>query len=147
MSRDFVTKLSIGAVMLLPFISSNLYAEKGKECSNETIKGVYGYTVTGFRAAAGAPGQLEQLFGVGTRNYDGQGNFTQVQTEKGTLTPAPVIDAQGAGTYTVNSDCTGTLTTATGIQTRFVVMAKGKEIRWIVVAPAVLTITGHAIRQ
>ncbi|MEJ7609022.1 MAG: hypothetical protein WKF37_22800 [Bryobacteraceae bacterium] len=131
---------------MLPLLSSVSYAHESKACDNKTIKGIYGYTVTGLRPAPNAPGQLEQLFAVGIRNYDGEGNFTQVQTEKGASTPA-VIDAEGTGTYTVSADCTGTYTTTTGVQARFVIVAKGKEIRWLVVSPPVLTISGHAIRQ
>ncbi|HYP13481.1 MAG TPA: hypothetical protein VEQ63_06135, partial [Bryobacteraceae bacterium] len=119
------------------------YAQKLKECDNGTIKGVYGYTVTGLAPSASG---LEQLIGVGIRTHDGEGNFTQVQNEKRISTPA-VTDVQGSGTYTVNSDCTGTFTTATGLQARFVIVAKGKEIRWLVVSPPVVTISGHAIRQ
>jgi hypothetical protein len=146
MSRDVLKRLSIRSVILLPLLSSGLYAQKSKECDNGTIQGVYGYTITGLSPAPSAPGQFEQLIGVGIRTYDGEGNFTQVQSEKRASTPA-VIDVQGSGTYTVNSDCTGTHTTATGIQARFVIVAKGNEIRWIVVSAPVLTISGHAVRQ
>ncbi len=146
MSRDILKRLSIGTVTLLPFLSTVLYAHEPKECNNETIKGVYGYTVNGLSPVPGAPGQLEQLLAVGIRTYDGEGSFTQVQSEKRASTPA-TIDVQGAGTYTVNPDCTGTYTTATGVQARFVIVAKGKEIHWIVVSSPVLTISGHAVRQ
>ncbi len=93
------------------------------------------------------PGNLEQVFAVGIRNYDGQGKFTQVQTEKGALTPAPVIDAQTSGTYVVNNDCSGTATIPGGAEAHFVIVHNGKEIRWIVVSPTFVTITGSAIRQ
>ena len=146
MSHDILTRLSIGTVTVLSFFNAALYARELKGCDNETIKGVYGYTVTGVSPVPSAPGQLEQLLGVGIRTYDGQGNFTQVQSEKRASTPA-TLDVPGAGTYIVNSDCTGTHTTAMGIQARFVITRKGKEIHWIVVSSPVLTISGHAVRQ
>jgi len=103
MNRDVFKRLSIRTVMLLPFLSSVLHSHGPRECSNETIKGVYGYTITGLSPVPNAAGQFEQLLGVGLRTHDGQGNFTQVQSEKRTSTPA-VVDVQGAGTYSVNPD-------------------------------------------
>ena len=147
MSHHVLKRLSMRAFLLLTILGSSLCAPESKACSNETIKGIYGYSVTGLRPAASAPGQLEQVFAVGIRDYDGQGNFTQVQTEKGALTPAPVIDVHSFGTYVVNPDCTGTATIPGGAQARFVIVDNGKEIRWIVVSPTVVTISGNAIRQ
>jgi hypothetical protein len=147
MSYFFLKGLSMRPFLLLTILGSGLYAHESRACNNGTIEGTYGYTVTGVRPAASAPGQLEQLFAVGIREYDGQGNFTQVQTEKGALTPAPLIDVQKSGTYVVNPDCTGTATIPGGGQARFVIVDNGKEIRWIVVSPTFVTIAGNAIRQ
>lgn len=146
MSREVIKRLAIQTLTLLPLLSTALSAHEPRECTNETIKGVYGYTLSGLSPVPNVPGQLEQLLGVGIRTHDGQGNFTQVQSEKRASTPA-VLDVQGAGTYSVNPDCTGTLTTATGVQSRFVIVARGKEIHWIVVSPPGLTISGRATRQ
>jgi hypothetical protein len=46
------------------------------------------------------------VIGVVLRNYDGQGNFSQVSNVKGPIT-GTVPDSQGFGTYEVNPDCTG----------------------------------------
>ena len=138
--------LSVPALVLLPLLSSGMYAQKLKECDNATIKGVYGYTITGLVPVANVPAQLEQIIGVGIRTHDGEGKFTYVQSDKRATAPA-AIDIPGSGTYTVNPDCTGTYTTASGVQARFVVAGRGKEIRWILTSPPVLTVSGHGIRQ
>ena len=132
-------------LILLMILGSGAYGQR--ICDALSINGTYAYSVTGLRPAANAPGQLEQVVAVGIRVFDGQGHFTQVQTEKGSLTAAPVIDAQSSGTYVVNPDCTGLATIAGGAQARFVISDNGKEINWIVVAPAIVTISGRAVHQ
>ena len=63
-------------------------------------------TLSGLRPGAG--GALEQFVGVSLQTYDGEGNFTQTDNTHGPS--AAVTDQPGWGTYTVNSDCTGTKT-------------------------------------
>jgi hypothetical protein len=50
------------------------------------------------------------LIGVGTRTFDGGGNFTQITNEKGSLSGILFPNRALSGTYSVNSDCSGTLT-------------------------------------
>lgn len=133
-------------LMLLTMLGGVAFAQ-GPYCTNLSLKGTYAYTVAGLRPAASSPGQLEQVFALGIRRFDGEGNFTQTQTEKGSLTAAPVVDAQSSGTYTVNTDCTGTFQGPGPVQARFVLMERGKEIRWVVTAPAVVAISGTATLQ
>jgi hypothetical protein len=62
-------------------------------CSNETLKGVYGLSISGTRPGPPppsgtpnyVPGIIEQPIGVGTRTFDGEGNFTQLTNGKGSL--------------------------------------------------------------
>ena len=87
-------------------------------CSNSTLKGSYGISISGTRPAppppSGTPnyipGTIEQLIGVGTRTFDGGGNFTQITNEKGSLSGILFSNRALSGTYSVNSDCSGTLT-------------------------------------
>jgi hypothetical protein len=67
-------------------------------CSNATLKGEYAFGVTDFTTPTVV---------AGIRNYDGNGNFTQ-RDYIGNSSPA-VFSPPGreTGTYTVNSDCTG----------------------------------------
>jgi len=76
-----------------------------KECSNATLKGKFAFTSTGFITA---PPPLAGPFAItGAQTFDGNGAFTAAATvsQNGNIIPVSI-----AGTYTVNPDCTGTLT-------------------------------------
>jgi hypothetical protein len=93
---------------------------------------------------------IEQAIGVGVRDYDGKGGFTQIDTTKGAIAGA-AVDIPTSGTYSVDPDCRGKyLLTIPGrpdpVEVRFVVLDKGKEIRWIVLNPAATMVIGHAVR-
>ena len=126
--------------ILAASLGPTLHADEAesKSCSNRTLRGAYGYTITGTRPTPGGPnaGQIEQHIGVGVRQYDGEGHFTQVDTTKGSLAGA-AIDITTSGTYAVNANCTGTAFVfvpglPAPVEVRFVVVDNGKEIRWVV---------------
>jgi hypothetical protein len=142
-------------LLLLTILGASLYAaddeSNPKTCSNATVKGQYGYTITGTGPSGGPGAPLEQVIGVGVRRYDGHGAFTQVDSRKGSITGA-VADQPASGTYTVNPDCTGKMfLSAVGqpvpAELRFVVVNKGKEIRWILLNPPGPVVVGNAVRQ
>ena len=140
-------------LLLLTILGEGLYAahDESKSCSNATIKGSYGYLITGTSPSGGPGGPLEQAIGVGVRHYDGHGAFTQVDSRKGSIS-GTVVDQPASGTYTVNPDCTGVMfLSAVGqpfpAELRFVVVNKGKEIRWILLTPPGPMIVGNAVRQ
>lgn len=140
--------------VLLTALGAGLYAQDdhpNRRCSLNTIKGTYGFTIAGTRAVVASPGQFEQSIGVGIREYDGYGSFTQVDTSKGAIAGA-AVDIHTSGTYTINSDCTGAAFVTipgrpTPIEARFVVVNNGKEIHWIVLSPTTHMVTGHAVRR
>ena len=76
-----------------------------KGCSNATLKGTFAYTNTGFITAP--PPQAGPFAGVGTQTFDGNGhtNATAWVSQNGNILQVTIT-----GTYTVNPDCTGTLT-------------------------------------
>jgi hypothetical protein len=76
-------------------------------CSNATLMGTFAYTSTGFITTATA-GPVGPFGEVGTQTFDGHGKAptgTATVSANGTLYQLTIT-----GTYTVNSDCTGTLT-------------------------------------
>lgn len=125
--------------------------EKDRICTDRTIRGSYGYTVTASRPASAAPGApILEGRGVGIRIFDGKGNFTQRDSSKSVNTPA-LIDQPASGTYKVNPDCTGTaFLIVPGLGTgefRFVVVNKGKEIFFTLVSPVGPMTLAHLVRQ
>jgi hypothetical protein len=116
--------------------------DHGRACDQRMLKGTYGTQVVGQRP--GADGKPEQFVALALGTFDGQGSFTQVDNSHGLSGTG--VDRPGWGTYTVNPDCTGSLTLWTEglpfpIQSRIVVFDKGAESRGIVMAPAVIVAT------
>lgn len=77
-------------------------------CNNATVEGDYGLQFTGIRPSAPG-GPFEQVIGIVFRHYDGDGNFTETHTVKGSITGLAPVE-QGNGTYQVNADCSGSST-------------------------------------
>jgi hypothetical protein len=148
--------------MMSASIAALAHADNGShECRNGTLEGAYALSITGTSPAppppSGAPnytpGTIEQLIGVGIRTFDGNGTFTQVTNEKGSLSGLPFPDRALQGTYSVNPDCTGTLSLLVpGLPVPIVydiVIAKnGREFTSMVVSPAavMVTATGKKVR-
>jgi hypothetical protein len=81
-----------------------------KGCSNATLIGTFAYTTTGFIVAAPIPALVGPSAEVGMQHFDGNGGvtFTFNSSQNGNIGPGTAT-----GTYTVNSDCTGTFTEVT----------------------------------
>ena len=118
-------------------------------CSAATLRGAYGIQIQGTRLAPPpAPaGTVETVIGVLVRQYDGEGNFTQVNNEKGSVSGLGPVDREGFGTYQVNPDCSGSHElhipgVPFPITDRFVIVDFGREVRHFVVSPAPVMVTG-----
>lgn len=118
-----------------------------RPCSTATLRGDYGGQIQGTRPAPG--GLTESVIGVVIRTYDGQGNFSQIDNVKGSIT-GTVADRSGFGTYTVNPDCTASTRFQPGpgpmVEERTVIVDNGREIRTAVMVPAGVMITGVSQR-
>lgn len=105
-------------------------------CSDLTLRGDYGILVTGIRGLG--PGITESFVGVAVRTYDGHGRFAQVDNSHGQVTGAQT-NVPATGTYVVNADCSGTsviyFPSAPPVETAFVVVGQGEEVKDIVMAP------------
>lgn len=120
-------------------------------CGNETLKGAYGLQISGTRPApfvipgtAAFVGQVEQMTGIVIQVFDGEGNFTQVDNVKGSISGI-VPDRPGRGTYTVGPDCSlSQVVRPPGqepITSKGVVVDGGKEFRQNTITPAAFFIT------
>ena len=80
-------------------------------CSNATLKGEYAFGVTAYTSAS-LPNSPPYVVGVvnGIKVFDGHGNLTQRDYQGGN-NAGPDFSPRGRekGTYTVNSDCTGSM--------------------------------------
>jgi hypothetical protein len=148
------TILNMSVLLVLAAAANAQQTDEGKTCSNKTLKGSYGGTISGMRPAAsvfpggpGVQGQLEQSVGLILWIFDGEGGFTQSINGKGAIS-GPGLELQVSGTYSVNADCTGTVTSIiAGVpvaEIRMVVVNRGKEFRTYVVSPQPTMIVGHA---
>ncbi|PYQ55914.1 MAG: hypothetical protein DMF78_00520 [Acidobacteria bacterium] len=122
--------------------------ERGRDCSNATLRGSYGFLVAGTSVPPGPP---EIFVGTGLRTFDGEGNFTHIDNSHGQVRGV-VRNRHLSGTYTVNADCTGTATMVVpgapfNIETAFVVVDRGREIKEAVMAPASSFTTAVARRR
>jgi len=88
-------------------------------------------------------GAVFPLADVGVANFNGTGTFTTTFTDVSPGVPigyrAPVEGATGSGTYTVHSDCTGSISiTSIGITLDMVIIGGGAEIFGINTTPFVV---------
>jgi hypothetical protein len=107
---------------------------KVKECSNATLRGSFGYTSTGTLLDSYVPAPFAGPFGeVGRQTFDGRGNTSATATTSSNGNIAPVTIE---GTYTVNPDCTGSMTLNVSpfdstVHADFVIDKDGAELRAI----------------
>jgi hypothetical protein len=99
----------LAAAIALPALSGVAWADNNDGCSNATLKGQYAFGVTSY-TPPGQPNGPPQVV-AGIKDFDGKGNFTQRDyigdslRTRGQTDFAP--EGQETGTYTVNSNCTG----------------------------------------
>jgi hypothetical protein len=106
-------------------------------CSNATLQGEYGFTITGQSLAGPTAGPVA---GVAMTLYDGQGKLTQVDHVLHNGSAPAVQWRPGAGSYTLNGDCTGTMEInftdgSPSLHLSIVVVGRGREIRTVVGNP------------
>jgi hypothetical protein len=106
MKRTFFAKtfaFTVGAALALSLAPTVKADDKG--CSNAILRGTFAYTSTG--SIATPPAIAGPFVEVGTQSFDGNGGTTAtaMSSQNGNISPLTVT-----GTYTVNPDCTGTMT-------------------------------------
>jgi len=124
----------VAAVMALT-LTGVTRAQAGT-CSNRSLRGHYGFTITG--QLGQAPGLLP-LEGLALTHYDGEGGLSQADfTVLNGVPFAPDFVEGETGTYTVNADCTGTATinfpNGQQLDLKLVVVKGGREVHIVVSA-------------
>jgi len=87
-------------------VGATSYAQAGG-CSNATLKGLYAFGVTAYTPQNQPNGPPQVVAGI--KDFDGKGNFTQRDYigDSFRTTGQTDFSTGETGTYTVNSDCTG----------------------------------------
>jgi hypothetical protein len=134
-----ILKTSIAAAGMLMMFAGLASAQepsaKVKECSLATLQGSFGYTSTGTLLDSYVPAPYAGPFAeVGRQTFDGKGNTNATATlsSNGNILQQATIQ----GTYTVNADCTGSMTLyvvqfQSTVHADFVIDRDGAEIRAI----------------
>ena len=144
MKRSMIAKaLTIAAVTVLGVAPAAKAEDKG--CSNVLMQGTFVFTGTGSIAPPSpAAGPFVE---VGTQTFDGKGGTTFAATASQN---GNIREMSGTGTYTVNPDCTGTMTLQVSptlaVQIFFAILDWGNEFHAIETNPG-LVITRIARRM
>ena len=136
MNKRVFTKMFGSVLVTLVSLGSGFAQSNSPACNNNLIKGNYGFTIQGTKLAGMGP--TGPQVGVAMTQFDGKGNFTQIDTV--TISGEVVADfthTPATGTYTVNSDCTGNFTIdftdgRPPVTANFVVVDDGSEIDTVV---------------
>jgi hypothetical protein len=140
------SRISLFLLILVLAASSSLKAH-ASGCSNSTIRGTYSFTVHGeiLPPVVTSPALVD---GIAKTTFDGNGNLRQVD--------AVAVDGNvssgwrpGKGTYSVNTNCTGTMTIVNQnmppLHLQIVVAQSGKTIHTVVIDQA-FAVTSDAER-
>jgi hypothetical protein len=126
-------------LVVMTFAASSEVQARVRECTDSTIKGTYAFTIHGQILTPGGPVIVD---GIAKTTFDGDGELAQVAAVaiNGNI---PLVWSPSSGAYTVNSDCTGTMTLiSTGQPTlhlAIVVSQSGNHIHTVVTDPGFAT--------
>jgi hypothetical protein len=127
-------------LLTLALAASSTLTARASSCSDSTISGTYAFTLRGTIFLP--DGSTLLIDGIAKQTYDGKGNMTQIDAvaTNGFLAQGW---RPGTGTYSVNSDCTGTLTIVvpglSDLHLQFIVAQSGNTIHQVVTDPGIAT--------
>jgi hypothetical protein len=138
--RALPVAMSIGVAATLgvntPWRAAADASERSAEmrCSNRTLRGDYGFEISGTILAGPKAGLLR---GVAMTHFDGEGNLSQVDFATNNGVPGGPDWRPATGTYDLNPDCTGTaeIVFSDGSPTLhlwLVVVDRGRQLRTVV---------------
>jgi hypothetical protein len=134
--------LTVGVLLSLPQDVGAQNEDAGRPCTNGTLRGTYGYLLTGVRAVPPPFGVgTEMIISTGVRRYDGNGGFSDSSGGLHGQVTGISPDLGGVtGTYTVHPDCSGTSSISAPwlpfpIEQTFVIVDNGKQVKEAVMSP------------
>jgi hypothetical protein len=148
MKRNLSVSFALAvAATLVVLIANPAYAVT---CNNATLTGSYGSIISLALNTPGQPNAFVPLAqdipaaSVGVLTFDGTGSYTDIHTTS--VNGVIFTGLSRPGTYTVNSDCTGSMSNDHGETFNIVVVSSGAEIFGIVTSPR-FTATFDAKKQ
>jgi hypothetical protein len=143
-------KIRIPLLMLaLTLAASSAVTAQASVCNNSTIRGSYAYTIHGQVFIPNGPTLF--IDGLAKTTFNGEGYLTELDAVavNGNVAPGWVPNT---GTYSVNPDCTGTITVTNGnqpeIHLQIIVAQSGNTIHEMVTDPGFATTSdGERIRS
>jgi hypothetical protein len=133
-----ISALAVSSILSLPLQAGGT---DRVHCSNETLKGNYGFTITGIRPATRGGPQVA-LVGTALTTFHGDGTFDQFDNINVDSPADPYqADRPGTGTYNLNPDCSGSMTLTAGgvtLELSIIVVDNGREVRTAVITPDVI---------
>ncbi len=110
-------------------------------CTNQTLKGDYGFVITGIRPTGPGTPQVA-VAGTALTTFHGDGTLDQFDNINVNSPAVPLQPNRvGTGTYSLEPDCSGSMTITAGGMTlalSIVVVDHGREVRTAVVTPNVI---------
>jgi hypothetical protein len=146
MRRKSISRMRMLAMIVCGLLASDASAiaqSNDGHCSNRMLFGDYGYTSEGVLLSHQAlPSSSDQL---AMTHLDGKGNLTWVEHTVVNGTPLQAGWTAASGTYTVNSDCTGTAVVNTPnspvpLNLAFMVVREGKEMHSVLDSNAITAV-------
>lgn len=135
------SSLLIATLGFAAVLSGAAHADERFTCSNETLRGAYGFTITGLRPTMPGGPQVS-LVGTALTTFHGDGTFDQFDNINVNSPNVPFQpDRPGSGTYDLKPDCSGTMSLTAGgvtLELRITVVDHGREVRTAVVTPNVI---------
>jgi len=138
MNHKLAARFAAFVLLILGASSFGLAQSNSPACNAKLISGNYGFTLTGTKLAGLGP--TGQQVGIAMTQFDGVSSLTQIDTVTvAGLVVADFTHTPATGTYTVNSDCTGTFTInftdgRPPVTVNFVVVEGGAEIDTVVIS-------------
>jgi hypothetical protein len=127
-------------LLTVALVASSTLMSHASTCSNSTIRGSYAFTIHGQVFLPN--GSTLLIDGLAKATFDGDGNLKQLDAvaANGNVPPGWRLST---GTYSVNPDCTGTITVSNGdqppIHTQIIVAQSGNTIHAMVIDPGFAT--------